>query len=126
MLAHVRPLRLDHRVVDLEAEVLGELLEEENVLRLFVGLMNGLDLLVDGAHQLHHLGVVVDGHDLAAPRIRDDERKELHVPFAAGKGTHQRRCRRQGDGRGIAHAHRVLLISLGQYHMSHILTRQLN
>ena len=73
VLAHVRPLRLDHRVVDLEAEVLGELLEEENVLGLFVGLMNGLDLLVDGAHQLHHLGVVVDGHDLAAPSVRHDK-----------------------------------------------------
>ena len=73
VLAHVRPLRLDHRVVDREAEMFGELLEEEDVLGLLVGLMHCLDLLVDSAHQLHHLGVVVDGHDLAAPSVRHDK-----------------------------------------------------
>src|SRR5437762_5738937 len=118
MLTDIRPLRLDHRVVDREAEMIGELLEEKDVFALLVRLMNGGDLRLRVRHERDHLGIVVDGHDLATARVGNDERQKLHVAFVPDEGI-EAGLRRDGSTHRLLHFD-APICSVSRYHRNSI------
>src|ERR1043166_4833354 len=98
VLPDVVPLRLDAPPLHAEVEADAELGEEEDVLALLLRLVRGLDLLLDARHELNHLGVILDRHDLAGDGVGDDVREQVVVAAVA-----LRRADRFGNGRDVFH-----------------------
>ena len=98
--------------------MIGELLEEKDVFALLVRLMNGGDLRLRVRHERDHLGIVVDGHDLAAARVGNDERQKLHVAFVTDEGI-EAGLRRDGSTHRLLHFG-APICSVSRYHRNSI------